>query len=147
MAYLKVYDYNNDCFPHANGLKFILPASILVAVSIAAAKASILMLYMRVFSVDDRFFLSVKIAHLLNIMWLIAAILSLVFQCSPVEKAWNPLKKGKCFSFAKLTIAIEVPNALLDFAIMALPMSMLRKLQVRLHDKLVLAVVFFLGGM
>ena len=140
--------YSDDFLSCADWFwKLILPASILVAVSITAAKASILMLYMRVFSVNDRFFLAVKIAHLMNILWMIAAILSLVLQCSPVEKAWNPLKKGKCFSFAKLTIAIEVPNALLDFAIMALPMNMLRKLHASLRDKLVLAFVFFLGGM
>jgi len=104
---------------------------------------------MRVFAVDDKFYRAIKIVGVIHTVWLVSTILALVLYCSPVEKAWQPSPrvKGQCFSYAKLTVALEVPNALMDFVIMALPMSMLRKLRVRLQDKIALGFVFFLGGM
>jgi len=130
-------------------LKIVTVSGIMVALSIGAAKFSILFLYMRVFSVDDKFHRAIKIVAIIHTLWLIGTILALVLYCSPVEKAWqpSPLVKGHCFSYAKLTVALEVPNALMDFVIMALPMSMLRKLRIPLQDKIALAFIFFLGGM
>jgi hypothetical protein len=116
-------------------------------ISFASAKFSILFLYMRVFGVNRHFSLGVKIVGVLNLLWMLASILSLIFQCTPVRRAWNPMLPGTCFNLSTFTVAVEVPNSLLDFVMMALPISMLRKLKMRLRDKIVIGITFLLAGM
>jgi len=115
--------------------------------ALTAAKTSILLLYARIFSIDNKFSISIKIVGVLNFLWMIAAILGLVIQCRPIHKAWDPLIPGRCFNFATFMVAIEVPNSLLDFVMMALPISMLRTLRIGMKEKLILVLIFAIGGM
>jgi hypothetical protein len=125
----------------------IWSAEMLVPAGMMCAKNSILFFYSRIFAVDRTFSLSIKIITILNTSWFIAATVSLVFQCRPVAKAWDPLLPGKCFPFPPYMVAIEVPNSLLDFVIMALPINMLRSLRINLKEKVVLVFIFVMGGM
>jgi len=43
-------------------------------------------------------------------------------------------------------VGIEVPNSLLDFVMMALPIHMLRAMRMSLREKITLAFIFLLGG-
>jgi len=117
-----------------------------VPLSLTAAKQSILLLYARIFAVDNKFSVGIKIVAVLNILWMIAAMLGLILQCRPVQKAWDPLLPGKCFSYAKFMVAIEVPNSLLDFVMMALPISMLRTLRIGMREKIILVLIFAMGA-
>ena len=122
-------------------------SSLLIPASMMAAKNSILFLYARIFAVDKKFLFGIYTVGVLNVLWFIAATLGLVFQCTPIQKAWDPILPGKCINFAAFMVAIEVPNSLLDFVIMALPINMLRAMRMSLREKLVLAFIFFLGGL
>lgn len=88
-----------------------------------------------------------KVVAVINIMWAVAATLALIFQCIPVQKAWLPLKEGKCFDYALFTVLVETLNSLIDFVIMALPIGVLQKLRIRRRYKLFLAGIFVLGGL
>ena len=43
-------------------------------------------------------------------------------------------------------VAIEVPNSLLDFVMMALPISMLRTLRIGMREKIILVLIFAMGA-
>ena len=114
----------------------------------AASKYSLLLLYRRIFSVHRGFSIGINILAVLNILWMIAAILGCVFQCSPIREFWIRLVPGgKCDNFSTFTVAIEVPNSLIDFVMMILPITVIRKLQLKTRDKLVLGFIFLMGGL
>jgi len=116
--------------------------------SITAAKTSIILLYHRIFGIDHRSAIGIRVVGTLNILWMLAAFFGLVFECRPVSFAWDPIiVKGTCFNISLFTVLIEIPNSLLDFVMMAIPISMIRKLQIPLHEKLILIFIFLLGGM
>ncbi|KUJ10158.1 uncharacterized protein LY89DRAFT_787787 [Mollisia scopiformis] len=128
-------------------LKAEYASGLLIPASMMAAKNSILFLYARIFSIDRSFSISIRIVGFLNIIWFIAATLGLVFQCRPVHKAWDPIVPGKCFNYAAFMLGIEIPNSLLDFVMMALPISMLREMRISVREKIILVMIFMLGGM
>lgn len=127
-------------------LKIATISTLMIPYCMAAAKASILCFYNRIFSADPTFSRWVKIVMVLNVMWCIATTFAVIFQCLPPDGAWIVTRKARCFDYAKLTIAIEVPNAFFDFVIMALPINVLRTLRMRLRYKISLAAIFFLGA-
>ncbi|KAL8815532.1 MAG: hypothetical protein Q9223_005341, partial [Gallowayella weberi] len=81
-----------------------------------------------------------------TIMWLLASVLSYAFQCTPVDKAWQPLKAGHCFSLKTYLLAEEIPNCILDIIIVFLPLGVIRKLQLPTIQKVNLCFIFALGG-
>jgi len=56
------------------------------------------------------------------------------------------LVPGHCFDFPAFQLGIEIPNSLIDFVMMAVPIGVLRGLQMRIGYKISLALIFFLGG-
>ena len=65
----------------------------------------------------------------------------------PIAKSWDPLLPGYCFNLSDFAVAIEVPNSLLDFVIVALPVRVIKQLQLSVGNKITLSVVFVLGGL
>jgi hypothetical protein len=117
----------------------VYAAEILIPPSMAASKYSILLLYRRIFSVHRGFSIGINILAVLNILWMIAAILGCVFQCSPIREFWIRLVPGgKCDNFSTFTVAIEIPNSLIDFVMMIL---------LNTRDKFVLGFIFLMGGL
>ncbi|KAL8983102.1 MAG: hypothetical protein Q9205_002565 [Flavoplaca limonia] len=52
-----------------------------------------------------------------------------------------------CFPFARFVFTYELTNALIDVAILALPMYMVRKLQMRTRQKIQVMSIFAMGGL
>ncbi|KAL9003099.1 MAG: hypothetical protein Q9188_004004 [Gyalolechia gomerana] len=80
------------------------------------------------------------------ILWFLAAALSYAFQCTPVDKAWQPLKAGHCFSLRTYLLAEEIPNCIIDIVLVLLPLGVIRKLQLPTIQKINLSFIFALGG-
>ncbi|KAL9136914.1 MAG: hypothetical protein Q9175_001872 [Cornicularia normoerica] len=127
-------------------LKATYAATIFSASAISVAKFSILMLYRRTFSTDKRFQLAVLIVAIMSIAWWVAASLGAALRCTPVESQLNPLIQGKCYNVQHFFIAVEIPNCLLDFAIVAMPIGVIQGLHLQLKHKITLCFIFLLGS-
>ena len=81
----------------------------------------------------------------LNVGFYIANILSIIFQCTPVQKAWKPSLPGKCLNSEINYIVTSGINILSDVSILILPLWAIRHLQVPLSRKLGVAAIFAAG--
>lgn len=67
------------------------------------------------------------------------------FRCNPVRGAWNPLVPAHCYNLNIVFVITESINCATDLVIVLLPIFPLRKLQMRLSQKLGLCLIFLLG--
>ncbi|KAH7313000.1 hypothetical protein BKA65DRAFT_558216 [Rhexocercosporidium sp. MPI-PUGE-AT-0058] len=113
--------------------------------SVALNKASILLLYLRI--MPQRLY-RIMIFSLLTIVGLfaIATTIAGIFQCIPVDKAWNKKKPGHCYNLVEAWYSNAVFSIVTDILILMLPMHMVYKLQRDMREKLLLYAVFGLGG-
>jgi len=89
----------------------------------------------------------VAIYSLLTLVGLFAfaTIIAGVFQCVPVEKAWNKNKPGHCYNLVDAWYSNAVFSIITDIFILMFPMHMVYKLQRDQREKLLLYGVFGLG--
>lgn len=71
--------------------------------------------------------------------------LSLIFACTPVDKSWNPLRKGSCLPAGSSFTGYAIVTIVSDIVVALLPIPVLLKLNVRLEKKLGLIGIFLLG--
>ena len=113
----------------------------------AAGRFSLLCLYNRVFNTDRSFYIAVRILAIVNGLWYVGCTVALLLRCDPPRKAWNPLVTGHCINADAFVIAAEIPEILLDFSMMILPISVLRRLQLSTRRKINIAIIFAVGGL
>ena len=82
-----------------------------------------------------------------TIAWAIMVMLVCAFQCVPVQKTWNPLLEGKCVKFQLFSAIGSVPDVLVDFIMLFLPMPAVWKLQKSLAQRISLMAIFALGSL
>ena len=116
-------------------------------------KISILLLYRRVFDVR-KCRTATTILLCVCIAWGIAAVLALIFQCHPISGIWNPADTftDKCIDLKAYYAGIAGSNMGLDILLLAMPIYMVwgyngTGLRLALSQKLMLTVVFLLGGL
>lgn len=78
-------------------------------------------------------------------IYIIADVLLVIFECTPINKAWDPLVPGHCIDQVKLGVAIGYFNLVTDCMILILPIPMLWALQLALRMKLAVLAVFMTG--
>ncbi|KAM7184595.1 hypothetical protein V8F20_012160, partial [Naviculisporaceae sp. PSN 640] len=126
-------------------LKISLANNIVYAIALTSVKISILCLYLRALRYDyihvatKVMFVIVVITHL----WIIASLFTV---CIPLRAVWNLAlrKKSYCHSFDVYWSHSGI-NIGTDFLIFALPLFVLRKLQVPPRQKIALGFVFALA--
>ena len=125
-------------------------SSTLVAYSltIAMAKASILLLYRRIFSTPN-FKRSTQVIGAIIIAWSVAAILCFIFQCHPVSGMWNPaaMFTNKCIDLRAYYAGIAGANVCLDVVVLCMPLYTIWHLKLKASQKLMLFGIFALGGL
>ena len=122
-------------------------SDILSPVPGAAGRFSLLFLYNRVFNTDSSFYVAVRILATVNGLWYVGCTVALGLQCIPPRKTWNPLITGHCINTIAFVIAAEIPEILLDFSMMILPISVLRRLQLSTRRKINMGIIFAVGGL
>lgn len=65
--------------------------------------------------------------------------------CSPFERNWNPLIKGKCLDTVGLAVAISAVNLAFDLIIFFLPQKVIWGLQMRIKRKIGISFLFAIG--
>jgi hypothetical protein len=111
-----------------------------------AAKLSILFLCRRLFYHDRQFRKANTVVGILCILWYIAATLGMTLKCLPIRKSWDLTIDGSCIKLQDLAVAIEVPNSIIDFVIVALSIRVVKAMQLSLSHKIALCSTFILGG-
>lgn len=73
----------------------------------------------------------------------------LAFQCDPVAAAWDIAlaSSAKCQALGPIIIGPEITNIFVDVTILALPINMIRGLQMQTRQKILLSLVFLFGGL
>ena len=113
---------------------------------IASIKISILISYLRVFGRLKWFRNTVYGLMTLTTMWFIMHFFVIIFQCTPVDKAWRPSKPGHCIDFIPFFYGNSIPNMILDYLILLLPVIPVLKLQMLPLQKALVLGAFALGS-
>lgn len=125
-------------------MKALLAFECIYVTTVLLIKTSYLLMYVRAF--DNR---SMKISCLVLgcfiCTWSLAILIVTIFQCTPIELAWEPKTEGTCISLKSILIGNAVPNIITDIAILALPMAEVWKLVPTMELRLQLFAVFSLG--
>ncbi|KAK8102393.1 hypothetical protein PG984_015539 [Apiospora sp. TS-2023a] len=128
-------------------LKIIWVLSLLFPFNQLFAKLSILFLYHRIFSINRKFAVWIKVLGALQILVSVIGEALNISLCSPVEKAWDPMINwGSCINSGALVTGTETCNSLLDFALAIFAVFALRTVKIRHSTKWKLSIVFVLAG-
>ncbi|KAK0652393.1 hypothetical protein B0T16DRAFT_346748, partial [Cercophora newfieldiana] len=120
-------------------------ASIVVYnIAVCLTKISILLQYKRLFSnpIMQRITLW---ALCFLAAWAVALAFLLTLICQPVSAFWNPTVSGKCLDAPTIWYIMAGVNLVSDFAILTLPMPVIKSLQLPQRQKIMLIAVFCLG--
>ena len=124
--------------------KFLYVSFVLYDLAIVGAKVSILLQLSAIFSGSKRgyFYWASMALIIINIVFYIALSFALIFQCKPLEKAWNPTVEGTCVNQDALLTSSGPFNIVSDFLIFVLPLWAIWKLQLPLRRRLEVSGAF-----
>ncbi|KAI0841816.1 hypothetical protein F5Y06DRAFT_285265 [Hypoxylon sp. FL0890] len=108
-------------------------------------KASILLLYVRLFGNTKWLRWACRFMLTCIIMYCIASVTATIFQCTPVTKAFDKSIKGTCISNGKFWYANAGFSIATDVIILTIPMPLVYALQIPRVQKAALMMVFALG--
>jgi len=126
-------------------LGFII--EVLYPVVILPTKLSILLQYIRIFvpnHTSKTFYLVLSFLAC-NVAFFIASLLITVFQCTPIERAYNPLVKGNCINWPLAIVLTAVFNLVSDLCILLMPLTWIWRLQMSKNRKIGLSGIFLIG--
>ena len=115
-------------------------------VNLALIKVAILIMYCRIFDLRG-FKIGAWILSILTVVWSLVFIFVCIFQCHPIETAFDPTVPGECVNLRALFIGNAVPNIVTDAAILSMPVHQVWKLQIRLIQRISVMGVFTLGAL
>ena len=81
------------------------------------------------------------------ILYASASIIATIVQCTPLERIWHHAVPGTCINLTAFWYTNAAANIIGDFVILALPMPVVRSLQLPQRQRLGLMMVFALGGL
>ncbi|MCJ1397976.1 hypothetical protein MMC11_001172 [Xylographa trunciseda] len=113
--------------------------------AIAMTNISILCLYRRIFTTPYFRKLSLGLIFM-NVIWVIPATIVEIFICLPVQSFWDFTVQGTCIFFSTFWIIICTVELVIDVAILILPIGEISHLQLSLKKKMLLSLIFLLGG-
>jgi hypothetical protein len=113
-----------------------------------SVKLSILAFYHRIFGISStacRIWIYI-LASAQTILFIAFCIFQ-GLQCVPLQRYFDLSVPGRCKDEGTVILGGELPNSIIDFAMVILAMIMIRPLQLSFSDKLRITVLFGLGFM
>ncbi len=110
------------------------------------AKASILLLYIRIFEVKA-FRIWPMTVLVIVIAWTVSFFFASLFQCYPITPLIEPFYKNHCVNTVPLWYAGGISDIVLDSIILALPVPMVLKLQLPWKQKVGVICMFLTGAL
>lgn len=119
---------------------------VMYTTTMAAVRISVLLLYRRIFC-TPRFVLLCWVLGAMTVSWWIASVIVDVFQCHPVDAAWNPkfMFSPQCIDFQKFWYGLSGSSVIMDTLILIMPIYMVWQLQLRTRQKVSLSGIFLIG--
>lgn len=129
----------------AQSFKYRYAIGYLYHFGITLPKYSAILFYIRVFKLRTSalFRISIRVAAGLVTAWLLFAVPSTIFQCTPVRKGWLPQTPGHCLNANQWFLGSTISSVVIDFLIMLLPIPVLWSLHTGRARKMVLTGFFF----
>lgn len=112
---------------------------------LAIVKQSVLIFLLRLASIKPKIRTIVWITAVFNACLMIATLLCVVFQCTPVNSYWNRNVKGHCIDQISFAVASACMSILTDIIALALPFWIFLGLKIDKKKKIALMIVFLLG--
>ncbi|KEQ77812.1 hypothetical protein M436DRAFT_36696, partial [Aureobasidium namibiae CBS 147.97] len=120
--------------------------AMIYSVCMLLTKMSILMLYRRLFPIDNFRYLW-WMCVFCTMGYGLGAIFSSLFACVPVRAQWDlTISASRCINKQAFYIGNGVMNIITDLMILALPIPIVWRLTLELRQKIILSVVFTLGS-
>ena len=82
---------------------------------------------------------------LFNILYYTVDVFLVIFQCTPLEKVWNPDTPGHCIKKSVILLRSAVANVFTDVFIAVLPVKIIWGLQMPIRRKISVTAVFATG--
>ena len=124
----------------------VFAAEILYGPTIGVVKISTLFLFARIFP-GKKFKRMLWAVGIFVSTYSAIMILTMIFQCRPLNRVWDPTIKAKCIDTSKVWIVMASMNVLTDFLILCLPLPQLWKLHMRRETKLQVMGIFSIGSL
>jgi hypothetical protein len=111
-------------------------------------KTSILAFYLR-FSIDRAFRFAVYFVMVVTIGYTVPNAILVLYACRPMHAYWDFVARatGHCVNLDAAFHTANTLNMLTDFAILLLPIWMLRPMQVPFFQKIGVALILMAGGL
>ncbi|KAI1447315.1 hypothetical protein F5Y02DRAFT_424493 [Annulohypoxylon stygium] len=119
---------------------------VVYVVSISLSKASVLLLYKRMFSVDRRIHMWIKIMLVLILAYFLASAVGLIFTTNPVEAQWKYWLPHTTIHTKEFYLVMGIANPLFDVVILCIPQFIVWKLHKPWSSRLLLSFIFLLGS-
>ena len=115
--------------------------------TIFAAKLSILLLYLRLFVPHGRTktWYTIQGLIIFNALFYFANLPIEIWPCVPREKLWMPTKPGHCINNEAVFVAGGSINMVSDFAILAIPIVTVWRLQMSQRKRIGVCAIFACG--
>ncbi|KAM5341226.1 hypothetical protein ACJ41O_015335 [Fusarium nematophilum] len=126
-------------------LKMFFIAQTPYKATVCLNKVAAILLYLRLF-VTRSFRMVCFVVMGIIVGWSIGGIGATIWQCVPIEAAWNKSVEATCIDSNKFWVAYAVMNILTDIMVLALPIAPIMSLQMNMRERLMLCCVFLLGG-
>ncbi|EFW17844.1 hypothetical protein D8B26_004819 [Coccidioides posadasii str. Silveira] len=127
-------------------LKWSLIVQVIYKIVISLTKVAILLLYLRLFSVQKVFRWLCYALIALTVLSGIAYTPLTIWQCSPVQAFWDRSIPHQCIGNQHWRLSYSVINIGTDFLILFLPIQRIFCLQLERRDKIALIFIFSLGA-
>ncbi|KAK4504020.1 hypothetical protein PRZ48_004935 [Zasmidium cellare] len=130
-----------------NYLRSLFALEVLYPTALALNKLGVLLMYQRLFGIERKLTIAVKVVAAIVIAWWIGVEVATLLQCQPIDKFWNYQKEGHCLNIIALFEGSAIPNVIIDVIILLLPQPILWKLRMSMSNKIALCGIFLLGAL
>lgn len=121
-------------------------AELFYAFSLAFSKMSILGFYWRLFKMSN-IRLPIQILAVSSVLWLIIRTVMAIFHCVPVQAFWDhSIKDATCkINDSKFFFGTVLVHLVIDLFVLVLPVVQVKRLQLRLGQKVAVIGLFMFG--
>ncbi|KAE8150334.1 hypothetical protein BDV25DRAFT_154543 [Aspergillus avenaceus] len=119
-------------------------AAILYCAATGFTKVSVLIFYLRIFP-SRNFHIAVWVLVFIAAGYSVASVLANILSCTPVDKAWYPMKAGHCMNRPVFYFANAGLGIFTDFATVVVPVPWLRRLQMPIRQKIAVSCILAMG--
>ena len=108
-------------------------------------KATILLLYLRIFGIKRKVRRLIQALLIILFLYYVSSIGAKAAICMPLEKLWNPMLKGRCINNTVFLLTDCAVSIVSDLTILILPMPLIWGLNIPTKRKAEIMTVFSFG--